>query len=292
MSKFDDEVNKILLEVNFGSIGNLASKGVGNVASGLAGLTNYVAPIVSPVAKLAGKAVGGLASGALKTAAGVTGLTTLAKDLAGVDLNKGIDKISSSVSEYLNRWINDTNSYDNYLKIDDTIIQSLNEVYGKIEDKSRYKNFVDLSFDIPNITNFALSVRGLTLKECKNVIINLMKDSGFLDEDFKKLIIRTDIDNKIKSNTLVIRQYNLEKKNWDKKLKDAIDSGIDEETFITTNPKPNQPKTDLLTILKAIFEKHANKSNYLEAIDHLLQFISDSKKSWLQRMNQPKTGKS
>jgi hypothetical protein len=153
-SSFDDEVNKILNEINFSGI--------------LGGAAKMATTALGAAAKV-GMGVTG-ASGALRAAGldvnkGIDATNTLVK--------KGIDVTSDKANEYIKSFAN-SGDFNKNLKIDDNVIKSLNGVWGEIKDNTRYKSYADLTNKSDSIARMLQYFNGKTLGEVKQIIINLL----------------------------------------------------------------------------------------------------------------------
>jgi len=152
MSKYDEEINKILFEVNF--MGGLKTFG-----QGVAG----IAQNLKPVANLAGKAL----STATNAAVGALG--------ANLTVNPGVAAFAGKVSSMFSTFINKMQGVDDSIKIDDELIKTLNGVYGAVQDTTRYSSRANLGNSTSIVVAMVNDYTGYNLKRFGNEIWNTIK---------------------------------------------------------------------------------------------------------------------
>jgi hypothetical protein len=274
MSKYDDEINKILFEVNFMGGLNTFGQGVAGIAQNL-----------KPVANLAGKAL----STATNAAVGALG--------ANLTVNPGVAAFAGKVSSMFSTFINKMQGVDDSIKIDDELIKTLNGVYGAVQDTTRYSSRANLGNSTSIVVAMVNDYTGYNLKRFGNEIWNTIKlhvftkpvSSGVdpipLSGDELISTAKQTIDALGKGDKSAIARYNAEIKlydrEWQRWFKTPPSSrGLEPQPPV--DPTDNS-KSSGYNNIGLYLRLHDGKNTYNEAIEHLLQFLSTIHKNSVQR---------
>ncbi len=273
MSKYDDEINKILFEVNFMGGLNTFGQGVAGIAQNL-----------KPVANLAGKAL----STATNAAVGALG--------ANLTVNPGVAAFAGKVSSMFSTFINKMQGVDGNIKIDDNLIKTLNGVYGAVQDTTRYSSRAPLGNSTGIVVAMANDYTGYTLKQFGDAMWNIITSQVFtkpvsggepipLSGDELISTAKQTIDALGKGDKSAIARYNAEirlyNREWQRWYTTALSSRGPE-------PQPPEDPTDNSKASRnnnigLYLRLHEGKNTYKEALEHLLQFLSTIHKNAAQR---------
>jgi len=271
MSKFDDEVNKILLEVNF-------MDGLKTFGQGVAGLGRKAMPVINTL----GKGI----EGATKIAAGALG--------GNLEVNPTLKSFLAKTSKMATNFFNKMRGVDYGIKIDDNLIKTLYGVYGPLEDTTRYSSRVNLGGQPSIIVSMINNYNGYTLRKMGDEIWAIISSHVTLKSSSPAMsatalsgdeLISSQLQTiaNLSDNRTETARYNAALRSYNAAYATWISSGR-----TGTEPQPPDDPTDLSRNSKeksigSFLMLHEGKNTYREAIEHLLQFLTSVHKNILQR---------
>jgi hypothetical protein len=275
MSKFDEEVNKILLEVNF-------MDGLKTFGQGVAGLGREAMPVINTL----GKGI----EGAAKIAAGVAG--------ANLEVNPKLKSFLAKTSQMATIFFNKMRGIDYGIKIDDNLIKTLYGVYGPLQDTTRYSSRVNLGGQPSIIVSMINNYNGYTLRKMGEEMWAIISSNVTLKSSSPAMsatalsgdeLISSQLQTiaNLSNNKAETARYNASLKSYNTAYVAWLN---DKKAGKTVGPEPRPPDdpTDLSRNSKeksigSFIMLHEGKNTYKEAIEHLLQFLTSVHKNVLQR---------
>lgn len=277
MSKYDEEVNKILFEVNF-------MDGLKTFASGAAGLAKNLAP----VANVAGKVI----KGAANAAAGLAG--------ADVTVNPNVKEFVSKISQSMKNLLDKMQGVSYGIVIDDNLIKTLHGVYGPTVDNTIHSSKVNLGNNNAIVIALVNNYKGYTLRKMGENILSTMQQIIKIDNSTintpssaqstmqvsmsgNELIKEKDLLSFGASNKQEMARYQAEIKGYNIEYQKWISGG--KQTAEPTIPKDpsDSSVTNFNRTIKSYLELHIGKVTYKQALEHLLQYLTLIYKNIAQR---------